>query len=60
MFYKELLIGVSTLLAYAPLTEIEVEELTLKLSKNQRLLLLECYVLSTLQIGSKFVERILS
>lgn len=59
MFYKDLLVGISTLLAYAPLTEPEIDQLSLQLPKTQALLLLQCYVLSTLEIGSKFVERIL-
>ncbi len=59
MFYKDLLIGISTLLAYAPFTKTEVEELSSTLPKSQSLLLLKSYVLSTLEIGSKFVSKIL-
>lgn len=59
MFYRDLLVGISTLLAYAPFTETEVEDISITLSKNQALLLLQSYVLSTLKIGSKFVTQII-
>jgi sulfur transfer complex TusBCD TusB component (DsrH family) len=59
MFYRDLLVGISTLLAYAPFTETEVEAISVSLSKNQNLLLLQNFVLSTLQIGSKFIAQIL-
>lgn len=59
MFYRDLLVGISTLLAYAPFSEAEVEQISLSLPKTQALLLLQSYVLSTLKIDSKFVAQIL-
>ena len=59
MFYRDLLVSISTLLAYVALEEAEVEKLAGELPKGPKLLLYSCYVLSTLRIGSKLGATVL-
>jgi len=59
MIYKQLLFSLSTILAYVPLSEEEVNKLSINLSKNQSIMLMQAYVLSTMNIGCNFVSKIL-
>ena len=47
MIYKDLLISLSTLLAYVPLPLNVIEKIVDKVSKGQGILLLQAYVMST-------------
>jgi len=60
MIYKELMISLSTLLAYVPLPLSIIEKIADKVTKGQGILLLQAYVMSTEDIGSPFVNRILN
>lgn len=60
MIYKDLLLSLSTLLAYVPLPKEEVDQLVKERSKGEGLLLMAAYVMSTEHIASEYVQRILS
>ena len=60
MIYKDLLISLSTLLSYVPLPLAVIESMADKVGKGQGILLLQAYVMSTEDIGSPFVARILN
>jgi hypothetical protein len=60
MIYKDLLISLSTLLSYVPLPLPSIERIAQSVPKGQSLLLMQAYVMSTEDIGSPFVGRILS
>jgi hypothetical protein len=47
MIYKELLVSLSTLLAYVPMTHSQIESLIDKCPRGQDMLLMQAYVMST-------------
>ena len=47
MIYKDLLISLSTLLAYVPLPQPLIKKIIEKVSKGESLLLMQAYVMST-------------
>lgn len=59
MIYKDLLLSLSTLLAYVPLGSDGLAQLLVSSTKGQGVLLMAGYVMSTQQIGSEYVVRIL-
>jgi hypothetical protein len=60
MIYKEVLLSLSTILAYVPVPLPEIESMSKSLSKGQSLLLFQAYLLSTQDIGCKLIERVLA
>lgn len=60
MIYKEILLSLSTLLAYVPLPLEQIKEILGEVNKGQGLLLMQAYVMSTEDIGNTFVEVILN
>jgi hypothetical protein len=59
MIYKELLVSLSTLLAYVPMTHSQIESLIDKCPKGQDMLLMQAYVMSTEDIASPYLEKIM-
>jgi hypothetical protein len=57
--YRDLLLSISTLLAYVPVPLGDLLALAESLPRPQTLLLLQAQVLATLEIGSSLVERVL-
>lgn len=55
MIYKDLLLSLSTTLAYVPLTPEHIQSLREKCSKGQDLLLMQAYVMSTEDIASPYL-----
>jgi hypothetical protein len=47
MIYKELLLSLSTLLAYVPLPLEQIKQILSEVNKGQELLLMQAYVMST-------------
>ena len=60
MIYKDLLISLSTLLAYVPLAKPIIKKIISKVSKGESLLLMQAYVMATEDITSEFIDQILS
>ena len=60
MIYKDLLLSLSTTLAYVPLAPEHIQSLREKCSKGQDLLLMQAYVMSTEDIASPYLEQIMS
>ena len=60
MIYKDILVSLSTLLSYVPLKVEVIEKISNNVSKAQSILLLQAYVMATEDIGSKYVDQILS
>lgn len=59
MIYKENMLSLATLMAYAPIQRKELDELVKPLTKGQSLLAIQSYALSTVSTGGELVARIL-